>query len=387
MSARLQLRTAMVDGAMISNDAAPEREPRTLDVLVVENDEVARTLLRAAICALGHRCRLASSGRDALRLHAAQRADVIVTSWRASDMGGVEFCEKVRSLDRDTYTYLLVTSDGETKRELLAAVRAGADGYLVKPIDVDELEARLIAAGRVVATNRTLAAQNVGLRRDSQALFRSARVDALTGVANRLRLEEDLDALQAEVLRYRRPVCIAICDVDEFKRYNDHFGHVAGDDALRRIAQAITQSLRQADRVYRYGGEEFLVLLSEQTPESALAALERARRAVEALGLPQAPGATSPVVTMSVGLAAVTPDRDASARGAATEASLSARSVALDSDLSVRAAIVRADRALYRSKADGRNRIAIEPLGSGVYSKYSHAQRTALRKNAQPTHA
>ncbi|HXX67879.1 MAG TPA: diguanylate cyclase [Polyangiaceae bacterium] len=374
----------MADAAMISDDAAHEGGLRALEVLVVEDDEIARTSLCDAICALGHRCRLASSRCEALRLHAAHRADVIISNWNASGLDGTEFHRKVRSLDRSTYTYLLSTSDRDaTRREVVAAVRAGADACLVKPIDVDELEAQLVAAGRVVGAYRVLAAQTVGLRRDSQAIFRSARVDALTGVANRLRLEEDVDALQAEVLRYRRQVCVAMCDVDQFKHYNDHFGHVAGDEALRRIAQAISQSLRQADRVYRYGGEEFLVLLSEQTPESALAALDRARRAVEALALPQAPDATSPVVTVSIGLAAITPDRDGSMRGAVPEANSGARCIA-DSDLSVRAGIVRADRALYRAKADGRNRIAIEPIGSGVYARYAPAQRTAAGAFTMP---
>jgi len=377
----------MADAAMIPDGAALEGERHPLDVLVVEDDAIARTSLRAAICALGHRCRLASSRSEALRLHEAHRADVIVSNWNASGLDGAEFYRRARSLDRGTYTYLLSTSDRATKRDALVAVRAGADACLVKPIDVDELEAQLVVAGRVVGTYRTLAAQAVGLRRDSQAIFRSARVDTLTGVANRLRLEEDVDALQAEVLRYRRQVCVAMCDVDQFKQYNDHFGHVAGDDALRRIAQAISQSLRQADRVYRYGGEEFLVLLSEQTPEGALAALERARRGVEGLGLPQAPGATSPVVTVSIGLAAITTDRDGSTRGAVLETNAGARCTTPDSALSVRAAIVRADRALYRAKADGRNRIAIEPIGSGVYARYAPSECVAAETDGRSTQA
>lgn len=366
----------MAETAVVPDEASREGAgARALDVLIVEPGEAARTALCAAVRAMGHRCRAASSGVQALRLHEAQRADVILSDWRASDMPGEELCTRVRGLDGDTYTYLLFTSAPATKRDAVDAVRAGADACLIKPLDVDELEARLAAAIRVVDTYRTLTEQNEGLRRDSQALFRTARVDALTGVANRLRLEEDLDALQAEVSRYRRHVCVAMCDLDEFKGYNDHHGHVAGDDALRRIAQAISQSLRQADRVYRYGGEEFLVLLAEQTLEGALAALERVLRAVESLGLAQAPEAKSPVMTVSIGLAAITPEREDASRSVTPESNAAERDPAGRSDLSVRAAIVRADRALYRAKAEGRNRIAIEPLGSGMYARYAPAPR------------
>lgn len=369
----------MADPAILPHDASCEdgrasredRGHRALEVVMVEDGESAGIALDAAVRTMGHRCRLASSGWDALRMHTARKADVIVSPWGASDMEGEELCKRVRALDGDGYTYLLFTSGHATKRDVVEAVRAGADGCLVEPVDLDELEALLIVASRVVDRYRTLTEQNVGLRRDSQALFRSARVDTLTEVANRLRLEEDLEALQAEVSRYRRNVCVAMCDLDEFKCYNDHYGHVAGDEALRQIAQAISQSLRQADRVYRYGGEEFLVLLSEQTPENALAAMERVRRAVESLGLPQAPAAKSPAMTVSIGLAAITPERDALLRGSVPESNPSGRDVPPDSDLSVRAAIVRADRALYRAKADGRNRIVIEPLGSGVYSRFA----------------
>ncbi|HEY8090758.1 MAG TPA: GTP cyclohydrolase IIa [Polyangiaceae bacterium] len=311
---------------------------RTLDVLIVDDEEGSRTALCAAVSALGHRCRLASSGSEALRLHEGQRADVIVSDWRMAGMDGMELCRRVRALDGQTYTYLLFTSGAATKRDFVDAVRAGADDCLLKPIDIDDLEARLIAAGRVVSAYRALAERNVGLRHDSLVNFRSARIDPLTGIANRLRLEEDLEALQAQVSRYGRRVTIAMCDLDEFKRYNDHHGHLAGDEALRRIAHAIRKSLRRADQVYRYGGEEFLAVLPEQAPGDAAGAMNRVREAVERLGIEHAPDAKHAVVTVSVGLATVSGNGDRSLRGA----------------------IARADRGLYRAKASGGNLVAAE---------------------------
>jgi diguanylate cyclase (GGDEF)-like protein len=304
-----------------------------LDVIVADDDAESCRALRAAIVALGHRCREAGTGLAALEEHQAHRADVIVSDWRMPGMDGMELCRRVRALDGGTYTYLVFMSGHARKRDFVDAVRAGADDYLTKPIDLDDLEARLIAAARVVRAYRRLAEHADALRHDSQSYFRAARVDPLTHLANRLRLDEDLASLEAQRARYGRPVSVAMCDIDQFKRYNDHHGHLAGDEALRGIASAIRRSLRGGDHVYRYGGEEFLVILPEQTEESAAAAMERVRAAVEATAIPHAPDAQRPIVTISVGL---TP-------------------VVAGHDRSVRDAIARADRALYGAKAAGGN--------------------------------
>jgi len=247
----------------------------------------------------------------------------------------MELCRRVRGLHGSNYTYLLFTSGHAGKRDFVDAVRAGADDCLSKPIDLDDLEARLIAAGRVVDAYRQLAKRNVVLRHDSQAYFRAARVDPLTQVSNRLRLEEDLAALQAQVSRYGSRAIVAMCDLDGFKRYNDSYGHLAGDDALRSIASCIRTTLRQADHVYRYGGEEFLVVLREQTAADAEAAMDRVRMAVDGLAIEHAPGAGHPHLTISVGLAPI----------------------AKAGEQSVHEAVARADAALYMAKSDGGNTV------------------------------
>ena len=288
---RASVRAAQADG------------DEALDVLVVDDDPDARSALVVALWQLGQYCRVASNGLEALELHAEQPAEVIVSDWRMPGMDGMTLCRRVRELDRGRYTYLLFTSSGATKRDIVEAVRAGADDYIGKPLDVDELEARLIAARRVVGAYRALAQRIVALRRDSQASFQMARVDPLWGVANRLRLEEDVEALQSQLSRYGRPVVLAMCDLDQFKRYNDHYGHIAGDEALAGVAKALQRSLRGADRVYRYGGEEFLVVLPEQTEAAAVAAMRRARESVESVGIVHAPEAHHPTLTISVGVA------------------------------------------------------------------------------------
>ncbi len=309
-----------------------------LDVLIVDDDEVALGTLRDEIRTLGHDCRVATNGVEALALHEEQRADVIVSDWRMPGMDGMELCRRVRAWDDGrTYTYLLFTSGHAGKRDFVAATIAGADGCLLKPIDLDDLEARLIAASRVVAAYRTLVDRNADLRHDSRIFYRAARVDPLTGVGNRLRLEEDLDRLQVHASRYPQRTSVAMCDLDEFKRYNDHHGHLAGDEALRRVAQTIQRTLRRADHVYRYGGEEYLVVLPEQGPAEAGAAMERVRAAVEALAIEHAPDARRRVLTISIGIASLSGE-----------------------DRSIRDAMLRSDAAMYRAKARGGNAVSVD---------------------------
>jgi diguanylate cyclase (GGDEF)-like protein len=301
-----------------------------LNVLVVDDDESARNAMRSAVQALGHRCRVASSGRDALRMHAVEPADVVICDWRMEGMDGIELCRRIRALEGSRYTYLLFVSADATKKDFVAAAVAGADECMNKCFDLDDLQMRLVAAGRIVRQYDALSQNNVELRRDSQSLFRAARIDALTGVGNRLRFEEDVDALQGQVSRYGRCVSIAMCDVDGFKRYNDACGHVAGDEMLRRVAQTIRDTLRRVDQVYRYGGDEFVVALPEQLASRATAAMDRVRKAIEHV--------TRGEVTLSIGLATIASDYDSSVRGA----------------------IARADRAVYGAKAAGGNAVVVE---------------------------
>jgi diguanylate cyclase (GGDEF)-like protein len=177
----------------------------------------------------------------------------------------------------------------------------------------------LLAAER--AARGALAALNAQLADDS-------RRDTLTGLRNRRALEEDIRTVEAQALRRGGSFAVALCDVDRFKPYNDRLGHLAGDDALRALARALLGELRAGDMAYRYGGEELLVVLADATEAAAVAAGERLRSAVAALGLPHPQGGH---VTVSVGVAAG--PRDAA-------------------DL-----LARADAALYAAKRSGRDRV------------------------------
>jgi two-component system cell cycle response regulator len=315
---------------------------RRLNVLVVDDEDSARQALEIAVRQLGYECRSARDGMEGWELHQREHADVILSDWQMPRMDGVELCRRTRIGDgTGPYTYFIFMTNFADKEHFIRGMEAGADDYHTKPVDLYELRARLASAERVVSLYRKLAEQNAALRRDSQASFRVARLDSLTHVANRLSMDEDLKVLWSRTKRYGHGYSIAICDIDRFKAYNDRFGHLAGDDVLRDVAQTIRRQLRQGDGLYRYGGEEFVVLLPEQSLREAAKAMNRVRVAVEQLAIP---AADSAVLTISIGVAKLERERDQSPEDW----------------------LRRADAALYRAKNGGRDRVETDaPSGAG----------------------
>jgi diguanylate cyclase (GGDEF)-like protein len=315
--------------------AAPSAARRVpLRVLIAEDDDSAREALEKAVESLGYECRSARDGHEAWEMHQRERADVILSDWNMPRMDGLELCRRTRSsAERGAYTYFIFMTSFADKEHFLRGMEAGADDYHAKPVDVEELEARLASAGRVISLYRELAEMNVALRRDSQVSFRVARVDTLTQVPNRLAMDEDLKAVWSRAERYGHRYSVALCDIDKFKGYNDRFGHLAGDEVLRRVAQTIRATLREGDSLYRYGGEEFLIVLPEQSLSEAVRAIDRVRAAVENLGIVASEGARQ--VTVSFGVAELDRDKDGGPQDW----------------------LRRADAALYRAKEAGRNRV------------------------------
>jgi diguanylate cyclase (GGDEF)-like protein len=317
----------------------PSASLEALKVLVVDDDQDALEVVACAIRRLGCACTIARDGLEAWERYGVDRADIIISDWRMPRMTGIELCRKVRAGDpAEPYTHFIFITGNRDKAHVVEGIRAGADDYLVKPIDIDQLEARLAVAWRMLGVHRELRARNSVLRSDSERAIALSRTDPLTTAFNRRALSEDLGALAARVSRYHHRYCAALCDIDGFKAYNDCFGHLAGDQALRAVAQAIQGELRRGDGFYRYGGEEFLAILPEQSLEDAAAGIERVRLAVERLRIPHAPHAGSPFVTISAGIAAL----------------------GTESPSSIDDWLRRSDAALYVAKARGRNRVQVE---------------------------
>jgi diguanylate cyclase (GGDEF)-like protein len=306
-------------------------------VLIAEDDAVSRAILRRSLEKLGHECLAADNGQAALELYRnTPGVDLVISDWMMPGIDGLGLCRLIREDGREGYTYFIFLTSLGDKGHLLAGLAAGADDYLSKPLDRYELQMRLASAHRVTRLHRRLASQNEQLEKLNKRLFEESREDPLTHLGNRLRLEEDLEVLQARSRRYGHSYAVALCDVDRFKEYNDRYGHPAGDGVLEKVAGVIRGSRRSGDTAYRYGGEEFLIVLPEQTLRSATSTAGNLRKTVEGLRIPHEANTPTKTVTISAGVAALVKG-DAKSTGEL---------------------LGQADAALYRAKEMGRNRVA-----------------------------
>ncbi|MEY2433003.1 MAG: hypothetical protein QOC92_2728 [Acidimicrobiaceae bacterium] len=303
-------------------------------ILVADDNRSSRLIIETALRKLDHECDIVTDGAQAWDAFTSRRPDVVLSDWMMPGLTGIELCRKVRADALGSYTYfIMVTAHGDHD-QILNGMSAGADDYLVKPLNLDDLRARLIAAARVTMLHSRLDSQRTELEGLNDELTAIARRDPLTGLGNRRALEEDLDLLEARASRYGHRYCMALFDVDHFKSYNDTYGHPAGDEILRIVATKLKRHTRGGDEVYRYGGEEFLCIFPEQSLATGRLAVERMRFGVAGLAIPHA-GAPRGVLTVSAGMAVLEPCHTRSASEVLQEA----------------------DQALYRAKQLGRNRV------------------------------
>jgi diguanylate cyclase (GGDEF)-like protein len=304
-----------------------------VNVVVVDDDPLVRLVLAKAVASLGHVSLPAETGDEALRLVETKAVDVVVSDWMMPGMTGLELCQRIRARDAMEYVYFVLVTALDDTEHALAGFAAGVDDCLVKPVRPFDLQTRLMVAERVTDLHRRLAERQRGLERTNVEMAATARQDSLTGLGNRLKMNEDLEIFRSRRDRYHEPFGVALFDIDHFKTLNDVAGHLAGDDALRQVAAVIRRELREADMAYRFGGEELLVVLPAGVRRVAAAA-DRIRKAVERAAIPH-PGRPGPetVVTLSVGVAAAEGD--------------------------VHAFLMAADDALYKAKSEGRNRMAV----------------------------
>lgn len=306
-----------------------------MNVLVVGDKDYERQPMATLVKGFGHTVTEAPDGTDAWEQIKRTHYDVVVSDYLMPEMNGLELCKNVRLGPHADYTYFIIVSARSESENVLAGFKAGVDDYLAKPIDPLELECRLLSAQRVTRVHKDLAQSNAQLLLLSNELKAESRRDALTGVGNRLRFQDDLRRFLDEHRRYGHVFHLGLCDIDNFKKYNDTYGHLEGDVVLKRVAQMLVKSSRSSDCCYRYGGEEFLLVFTKQAGEGAGTAADRIRKAVEALDIEHKENKPYGKVTLSIGLACF-------------QASTPAE---------VEECLKRADQALYHSKDNGRNRI------------------------------
>jgi diguanylate cyclase (GGDEF)-like protein len=309
--------------------AAPEPCPHAPEtILIAEDDPMFRRILQRWLESWGFSVLVANDGAQAWDILRSQDPpSMMILDWVMPGMDGLELCRRTRASRCGPYQYILLVTARDRIPDVVRGLDAGADDYLTKPFDKNELHARLRVGRRMLALQRDLLSAQEKLR------FQATH-DALTGLWNRGAL---LDLLQTEIertLRTRSSLGVLMLDVDHFKRVNDTHGHLAGDAVLREIAQRVAQSTRAYDVIGRYGGEEFLVLLPTCDVAQTEASAERIRAAIAAQ--PFAAGGAQIPLTVSIG-ATVAP-----ACGHSESEILSV-----------------ADLALYDAKSAGRNRSVV----------------------------
>lgn len=297
-------------------------------MLVAEDDAASRTIIARLLERNGYRVVVAQDGRRALAL-ATPDVDVALIDWMMPGADGVAVCRRVKEATAGSGYVIMVTARAE-KADIVHALESGADDYLTKPIDHDELLARVHAGERIAARERELASAWREARDEAER-------DALTGLFSRRHFERALAVAVAEASA-SRPLSLLLIDLDHFKRLNDLHGHPVGDQVLRATAAALEAAIRRGvDVPARYGGEELAVIAPHTTAPAAREIAERVRARVAALRIPAGDELVS--LTVSIGVAQL--------RGPAEDAHAVAAHL-----------IEEADMRLYQAKHAGRNRVA-----------------------------
>ena len=268
--------------------------------------------------------RFACSGQEGLTIAVADPPDVILLDVVMPEMDGFEVCRRLKDLDDLQNIPVIFVTARDAEEDQGIGLSLGAVDYITKPFNP--------------ALVRMRVRNHAESKRRADLLASLAMIDGLTHLPNRRRFDEQLELEWKRCQRDSLPLSLLLMDIDDFKGFNDRFGHGEGDTCLQRVADALAKAThRPTDLLARYGGEEFVALLPDTDALGAWQVGERLRVAVEALGIPHAPALTGRVVTLSVGYATRVPDSEAA--------------------MTPEALLKAADEQLYVAKRDGRNRV------------------------------
>lgn len=299
---------------------------RPMRVLAAEDNLVFQSMLKTMLTRWGYEAVMARDGNEASNILAGKDAPrLAVLDWMMPGIDGVEICRRIRSANREPYVYILLLTARTESQDLIEGMDAGADDYLTKPFNAQELRVRIRAGRRILDLQEELLQAR-------EALREQATHDGLTGLLNRTSILEKLDDELSRAARDGSSVSVLMVDLDRFKSVNDTQGHLAGDAVLREASSRLRSASRRYDSVGRYGGEEFLVVLPGSEAPAATLQAERLREAIA--GTPFRADSRPLGMTCSIGLAC-------------------------SSHCAPEVLIREADDALYLAKANGRNRVVV----------------------------
>ena len=293
-------------------------------ILVVEDDQAIAQMIKLILSKHNHQLRNVMNGEEALQIINESTPDLIISDVMMPGLNGFGLAEQLQKAN-ETRNIPIIFVTALTQIEYVShGLNLGAVDYLTKPFRALELEARVNAALRLKFAQDDL-------RKANAQLNELALVDSLTGLHNFRYASEFLGHAMSHASRYHESLSALMIDIDYFKKVNDTYGHLTGNEILKELAEILRQQARQADVVCRYGGEEFLIFCPNNPKENALAMAERIRNAVVGHKFPNIGWS----LTVSLGVGTYDPSRDSDAE----------------------AFIARVDAALYESKKNGRNRV------------------------------
>lgn len=301
-------------------------------IFVVDDEANNRLLLKTYLTAEGYNVRFARNGQEALRTVSDIKPDVIVLDVMLPKMDGYDVCRELKSSEEYKYIPIILATALRGNEERIRGIESGADDFISKPYNKVELTTRIKSLVRIGTLYRALAEKVEELETAKKKLNRLAVTDGLTDIFNYRAFQHRLHLEIQRSKRFSLPLSLLMIDIDHFKRYNDTFGHPAGDKLLREFAEILRTHIREVDCPARYGGEEFVLILPGTTKQSARIVAEKLRTLVEETDF------SGTHITVSIGIASFPEDTDVKDT-----------------------LITLADQALYRAKEEGRNRTILSP--------------------------
>lgn len=339
----------MLSAVKAEDEAATQAAPDGHLILIAEDDAVSRRLLEQAVHSWGYSTICVTDGASALaKLSSPNGPRLAILDWEMPGLSGPQVCRILRARTASPYVYLILLTARTAREHLVTGLASGADDYVLKPFDPIELQLRVRTGQRIVELQHELLAAR-------QELERRANHDALTGAANRGAVLSKVESEAARSARQGTHYCLILFDLDFFKRINDSHGHRAGDIVLKEAVRRAQIELRPYDVLGRYGGEEFMVLLPGCELRAGAVVAERLRKCFA--DSPFQVDKLAIEVTASFGIVCSSQPHG-----------------------SLEMLVDAADSALYRAKANGRNRIELAKPSS---SRPPGSTRMSLRAISQ----